>query len=69
MSDEQLEERITRLAFDGDALQVSRILWRLKAGLPEGTAVALRGSVVTSKRWQDGKPFDAGGHAALVTWT
>lgn len=61
MSDEQIEERIARLAFDGDALKYREFCARLKAGLPEGTGVALRGSVVTNQRWEDGKPFDAGG--------
>ncbi|MDQ6653385.1 MAG: hypothetical protein M3Y84_11650 [Acidobacteriota bacterium] len=61
MSDEQIEERIVRLAFDGDALKYREFCAKLKAGLPDGTGVALRGSVVTNKRWEDGKPFDAGG--------
>ena len=59
MGDEQVEERIVRLAFDGDALRYREFCVKLKAGLPDGTAVALRGSVVTNKRWKDGKPFDA----------
>jgi hypothetical protein len=61
MSDEQVEARVVRLAFDGDALRYREFLGKLKAGLPEGTGVALRGSVVTNKRWEDGKPFDAEG--------
>jgi len=61
MDDEQVEERIVRLAFDGDALRFREFLAKLKTGLPEGTGVALRGSVVTNKRWEDGKPFDAEG--------
>jgi hypothetical protein len=61
MSDEQIEERIVRLAFDGDALKYREFCAKLKAGLPEGTSVALRGSVVTNKRWEDGEPFDAEG--------
>lgn len=61
LSAEQLEERIARLAFDGDVLRYREFLAKLKAGLPEGTGIALRGSVVTNKRWQDGKPFDAEG--------
>ena len=61
MADEKIEERIIRLAFDGDALRFREFCARLKAGLPEGTGAALRGSVVTNKRWEDGKPFDAGG--------
>lgn len=61
MTDEQIEERITKLAFEGDALRFREFCARLKAGLPEGTGVAFRGSVVTNKRYEDGKPFDAGG--------
>ena len=57
----QAEERIVRLAFDGDVLRYREFLAKLKAGLPEGTGVALRGSVVTNKRWKDGKKFDAEG--------
>ncbi len=64
MDDEQVEERIIRLAFDGDALRYREFLAKLKAGLPEGTGVALRGSVVTNKRWEDGKPFDAAGRGS-----
>ena len=61
MTDEQIAERVVRLAFDGDALRYREFLAKLKAGLPEGTGVALRGSVVTNKRWEDGKPFDSEG--------
>jgi hypothetical protein len=61
LSVEQLEERIARLAFDGDSLRYREFLAKLKAGLPEGTGIALRGSVVTNKRWEDGKPFDSEG--------
>ena len=57
----QTEERIVRLAFDGDVLRYREFLAKLKAGLPEGTGVALRGSVVTNKRWKDGKQFDSEG--------
>ena len=57
----QTEERIVRLAFDGDVLRYREFLAKLKAGLPEGTGVALRGSVVTNKRWKDGREFDADG--------
>ncbi|HKP46215.1 MAG TPA: hypothetical protein VJT50_06405 [Pyrinomonadaceae bacterium] len=61
MTDEQIEQRIIRLAFDGDVLKFKEFCAKLKAGLPEGTGVALRGSVVTNKRWEDGEPFDADG--------
>jgi hypothetical protein len=64
MTDEQTEERIIRLAFDGDALKYREFCAKLKSGLPEGTGVALRGSVVTNKRFEDGKPFDADGRGS-----
>jgi hypothetical protein len=61
MKDEQIEERIIRLAFDGDALRFREFCVKLREGLPEGTGVALRGSVLTNKRWEDGKSFDSEG--------
>jgi hypothetical protein len=64
MSHEQIEERIIRLAFDGDTLRYREFCAKLKSGLPEGTGVALRGSVVTNKRWEDDKPFDAEGRGS-----
>lgn len=64
MKDEQVEERVVRLAFDGDALRYREFLAKLKAGLPEGTGVALRGSVVTNKRWENGKSFDSEGRGS-----
>jgi len=64
ISDAQVEEQIIRLAFDGDALRYREFCATLKSGLPEGTGVALRGSVVTNKRWEDGKPFDADGRGS-----
>ena len=64
MSDEQIEERIIRLAFDGDTLRYREFCAKLKSGLPEGTGVALRGSVVTNKRWEDGKAFDSEGRGS-----
>jgi hypothetical protein len=64
MSGEQIEGRIIRLAFDGDALRYREFCAKLKSGLPEGVGVALRGSVITNKRWEDGKPFDAKGRGS-----
>jgi hypothetical protein len=60
-TEQDTEERIIRLAFDGDALRYREFKAKLKAGLPSGTSVALRGSAVTSKKWADGRPFDADG--------
>jgi hypothetical protein len=64
MNAEQLEARITQLAFDGDSLRYREFLAKLKAGLPEGTGIALRGSVVTNQRYEDGEPFDAEGRGS-----
>jgi hypothetical protein len=64
MNDEQVEQRIVRLAFDGDELRYREFCAKLKAGLPEGTGVALRGSVLTNKRWEDGEPFDSEGRGS-----
>ena len=64
MGDDHVEDRIIRLAFDGDALRYREFCAKLKAGLPDGTGVALRGSVVTNKRFEDGKPFDADGRGS-----
>ena len=61
MTDEQVEDRITKLAFDGDALRFREFCARLKAGLPEGTGIAFRGSVVTNQRYEDGTPYDSNG--------
>ena len=60
-TEQDSEERIIRLAFDGDALRYREFKATLKAGLPSGTSAALRGSVVTNKKWEDGRPFDADG--------
>jgi hypothetical protein len=64
MNEQEVEQRIVRLAFDGDALKYREFCARLQAGLPAGTGVALRGSVVTGKRWEDGEPFDADGRGS-----
>ena len=61
MTEEQLEQRVIELAFDGDPLRYREFRAKLKAGLPEGTGVALRGSVVTNKRYENGGPFDEKG--------
>lgn len=52
---------VVRLAFDGQHAtydEFCRILWD---ATPPETAVVLRGSAVTGRRWKDGAPFDADG--------
>jgi hypothetical protein len=53
--------RIIELGFDGDRERFERFVDLLRRELPEGTSVAVRGSVVTAQRWEDGAPFDARG--------
>lgn len=62
MSDEEIRTRIIRLGFGGDGQRFEEFCRMMREGLPKGTGVALRGSVLTAERWEDGAPFDAGGH-------
>ncbi|MFL6214813.1 MAG: hypothetical protein ACJ74J_13090 [Blastocatellia bacterium] len=61
MSEDEILERIVRLGFGGDGARFEAFKEKLRAGLPEGTGVALRGSVVTGEKYKDGRPFDADG--------
>ncbi len=61
MTEQEILSRIIRLGFDGDRQRFETFCEKLRAGLPEGTGVALRGSVLTAERWADGEPFDADG--------
>ncbi len=63
MSDAEILDRIIELGFDGDWELYKRFCEKLKRGLPAGTGVALRGSVVTNARYEDGRPFDAKGES------
>jgi hypothetical protein len=61
MADDEIRSRIIELGFSGDAARFEEFCEVLRSGLPAGTGVALRGSVVTGERWEDGSPFDADG--------
>jgi hypothetical protein len=61
MSDAELRKRIISLGFSGDERLFIAFYRKLQQGLPEGTGIVLRGSVVTNKRHEDGRPFDAAG--------
>lgn len=61
MNEQEIRDRVMLLGFGGDQRLFMSFCKRLKADLPPGTGVALRGSVVTNKRWEDGRPFDADG--------
>ena len=61
MTDEEVRERIIRLGFGGDRQRFEDFCAKMREGLPGGPGVALRGSVITDERWEDGEPFDADG--------
>jgi hypothetical protein len=61
LSDEAVHARIVRLAFGGNPAAYDRFVDALRAAIPPDVTVALRGSVVTGRRWEDGAPFDADG--------
>jgi hypothetical protein len=61
MTEREIRERVLLLGFGGDEKLFMAFRKRLEADLPAGTGVALRGSVVTNKRYEDGRPFDADG--------
>jgi hypothetical protein len=63
MSDNEVRSRIITLAFNGDERLFIAFYKKLQQGLPEGTGIVLRGSVVTNKRHEDGTPFDSHGAA------
>lgn len=59
MSENEIRSRILTLAFDGDERQFIAFYRKLQQGLPEGTGIVLRGSVITNQRHEDGAPFDS----------
>ena len=61
MSDLEVRARIVTLAFDGDERLLIAFYRKLQEGVPEGTGIIFRGSVVTNKRHEDGAPFDSQG--------
>jgi len=61
MSDLEVRKRVISLGFGGDERLFIAFYRKLQQGLPEGTGIVLRGSVITNKRHEDGRPFDAEG--------
>lgn len=59
MDETEIRSRIVTLAFDGDERNFIAFYRKLQQGLPEGTGIVLRGSVITNKRHEDGNPFDS----------
>ena len=63
MNESEIRSRIITLGFGGDERLFIAFYRKLQQGLPEGTGIVLRGSVVTNKRHEDGTPFDSQGIA------
>jgi hypothetical protein len=61
MSEEEMRERVIKLAFGGDESRFREFCDVVRRAIPEDTAVVLRGSAVTGHRWKDGTPFDGDG--------
>jgi hypothetical protein len=61
MSKAELHKRVVTLGFAGDERLFIAFYRKLQQGLPEGTGIVLRGSVVTNIRHEDGHPFDSQG--------
>lgn len=61
MSEAEMRERVIELAFGGDEERFREFCEIVRQAIPEETAVVLRGSAVTGKRWKDGTPFDGDG--------
>ncbi|HEY6806708.1 MAG TPA: hypothetical protein VI306_24225 [Pyrinomonadaceae bacterium] len=59
MSEAEIRARVITLGFAGDERLFIAFYRKLQQGIPEGTGIVLRGSVVTNKRHEDGTPFDA----------
>ncbi|HZI18528.1 MAG TPA: hypothetical protein VEY09_08015 [Pyrinomonadaceae bacterium] len=59
--EEEMRENVIRLAFDRDPRRYEEFCDEVRRAIPEGTAVVLRGSSITGRRWKDGAPFDADG--------
>ena len=60
-SNDELGERVIRLAFGGDRERYDRFVSTLREAIPPDVSVILRGSAVTGNRWEDGAAFDADG--------
>lgn len=61
LTDAEKRRNVIRFVFNGDPQRFDEFLDVLRAGIPDGTAVVLRGSALTGHRWKDQAPFDADG--------
>lgn len=61
LTEAEKRDNVIRLAFGGSQERFDAFLRIIREEIPDGTAVVLRGSAVTGKRWRDGADFDADG--------
>jgi hypothetical protein len=61
LTEEEMRACCVRLAFGGDERRFEQFCETVRAAVPEGTCVVLRGSSITGRRWKDGTPFDGDG--------
>jgi hypothetical protein len=61
MTEAEMRARVITLGFGGDERLFIAFYRKLQQGIPHGTGIVLRGSVVTNKRHEDAAPFDAKG--------
>ena len=61
LTEEEMREHVITLAFGGEPSRLEEFCDVVREAIPEGTAVVLRGSAITGRRWKDGSPFDADG--------
>ena len=52
MTDKEILSQIIELGFHGDTRRFDQFCDELRRGLPDGTGVALRGSVITNERYK-----------------
>jgi hypothetical protein len=57
----EIRERVTQLAFGGDANRFDEFVGVIDEATPDGVNVILRGSAVTGHKWGSDEPFDAEG--------
>jgi hypothetical protein len=60
-SQREIRERVTRLAFGGDARRYDEFVQVLSDATPSGVEVILRGSAVTGHKFGTNEPFDGEG--------
>jgi hypothetical protein len=60
-TEEEKRANLIELVFHGDEAKYREFCDTIRAAIPADTAVVLRGSAVTGRRWKDGAPFDGDG--------